>query len=283
MLRKTEMAILASLTLLVAACGKEPVGQVAAVVNGEEITLQEVNAELASMDIGASADREAVQKLALQRIIDRRLLATAAREDGVDSDPEFLIRRRQAEDALLAKILTERIERGAEVPTSRKIDEFIEENPNVFAERAVLNVDRLVFDYPADGDLGIFKDDHSLAEIATRLDGLDIEYTRNQSGIDTAKLQANRVAAIMQLPEGEPFLIREGGKVMAGVVVGGRATPLSAEQAKPLAVTGLRNKAISEALKTRLDRMKSTAEIQYQPGFAPDHSNAEAATETEAT
>lgn len=278
MQKKVGIFVFALLAMSLAGCEKEPVGQVAAVVNDEEITLQEINAELASMNVSPDADREAVQKAALQRIIDRRLLAQAAREDGVDKDPEFLIRMRQAEDALLAKILTERIERGAEVPTERKIDAFIEENPNVFEQRTLLNVDRLVFDFPRDRDLGIFADDHSLAAVAERLDGLNIDYTRNQSAIDSAKLNAERFEAIRRLPAGEPFLIREGEKVMAGVVTGARAVPLPEDEAKPLAVTGLRNKTIGEALRSRLERMKSSAEIQYQPGFEPEETEATEAT-----
>ena len=87
--------------VLLGGCQKEATGQVAAVVNGEEITLQEINAELAQLQVPEGVDRAQVQQAALQRIVDRRLLAQAAKEDGLDATPEFLVRHRQLEDALL--------------------------------------------------------------------------------------------------------------------------------------------------------------------------------------
>ena len=69
--------------VLLGGCQKEATGQVAAVVNGEEITLQEINAELAQLQVPEGVDRAQVQQAALQRIVDRRLLAQAAKEDGL--------------------------------------------------------------------------------------------------------------------------------------------------------------------------------------------------------
>jgi peptidyl-prolyl cis-trans isomerase C len=50
-----------SLILLagLSACNREATGQVAAVVNDDEITLQEVNAEIAALQIPDSADKTA--------------------------------------------------------------------------------------------------------------------------------------------------------------------------------------------------------------------------------
>ena len=89
-----------SLTFAVAAlalsgCGKEATGQVAAVVNGEEITLQEINAELGSRPIPEGVDKKVIQQAALQRLVERRLLAQAARDDELDKTPDYLLRERQ--------------------------------------------------------------------------------------------------------------------------------------------------------------------------------------------
>ena len=51
----------------------------------------------------------------MQRIVDRRLLAQAAREDDLDKSPDFLILRRQMEDALPVQLLGERTGRTTAV------------------------------------------------------------------------------------------------------------------------------------------------------------------------
>src|SRR3954471_12848854 len=75
---------------LVAGCHSKPTGQVVATVDGDEITLTELNAELATMQVPANADKKQVQNAALERIIERKLLAGAARQDGIDQNPEFI-------------------------------------------------------------------------------------------------------------------------------------------------------------------------------------------------
>ena len=102
----------AGAALILAGCDKEPEGQVAAVVNGDEITLQEINAEIASANVPAGTDAKQLQRQALNRIVERRLLAQSAREDGLDKTPEYLIRSRQVDDALLVQLLGQRAEKN---------------------------------------------------------------------------------------------------------------------------------------------------------------------------
>ena len=74
-------------------------------VDGEEITLQEINAELATAQVPQGADKKAIQTAALQRIVERRLMAGVAKDDGLDKQPEYLLRRRQLEDLLLRDVV----------------------------------------------------------------------------------------------------------------------------------------------------------------------------------
>ena len=92
---RKPLAVIAFSLFALAACDKEPTGQVAAVVNGDEITLQEINAELGNAPIPEGVDKKAVQQAALQRILDRRLLAQSAREEDLDKSPEYMLRERQ--------------------------------------------------------------------------------------------------------------------------------------------------------------------------------------------
>ena len=73
-------------------CNREPTGQVVAVVGDDEVTLQEVNAELGNAQVPEGADPKKIQQLALQRIVERRLPASVARDEKLDERPEFLIR-----------------------------------------------------------------------------------------------------------------------------------------------------------------------------------------------
>ncbi len=260
----------ALVALSLTACDKEATGQVAAVVNGEEITLQEINAELGSTPIPEGIDKKVVQQAALQRIVERRLLAQAARDDELDKTPDYLLRERQLRDALLVQLMGQRAERALKVPGEQEIDKFIADNPVMFGERKILAVDRIQFALPKNLDqLKALESDHSMEAVAARLNQMGIEFRRDATQIDSAALGQQRLQQIHALPAGEPFVVPENGVVTVGVVTGERAEPVSPANARPVAVQALRNKQLSDTMQQRLRQSRTKAEIQYQPGFAP--------------
>jgi EpsD family peptidyl-prolyl cis-trans isomerase len=275
MTRTLKFNIIIGLFLL-AACDREATGQVAAVVNGEEITLQELNTELQSMQVPEGADQEVLRQSALQRIIERRLLAQEAREEGLDKTPEFMIGRRQLEDNLLVQLLTRNAARGFEVPSERATDEFMRSNPGTFAERTLYRLDRIQFPVPGDtAPLQALEDDHTMDEVAATLRQLGIEFTRGEGGLDSARINPEVLNRILSLPDGEPFILPEGPNVTVAVITGESKQPVAGDQARPVAIEAMRARAISDALRQRLQAAKADAEIEYQPGFAPP-SNAKA-------
>jgi peptidyl-prolyl cis-trans isomerase C len=269
MYRTASIAIaLASLSL--AGCGKEATGQVAAVVNGEEITLQEINAELGNTPIPEGVDKKVVQQAALQKIVERRLLAQAAREDGLDKTPDYLLRERQLRDALLVQLMGQRAERAQKVPDQQEIDKFIGDNPLMFAERKILTIDRIQFALPEKVDqLKALENDHSMDAVAARLQQMGIQFRRDTPQVDAASLGQQRMAQIRALPAGEPFVVPENGVVTVGVIVGERSEPVSASEGRPLAVQALRKQKLNDTVQQRLKQSRAAAEIEYQTGFAP--------------
>jgi len=257
-------------SVLLSGCQKEASGQVAAIVNDEEVTLQEINTELGQAQLPEGVDRKQAQQGALQRIVERRLLAQAAREDGLDQTPEFLIRRRQLEDALLVQLLGERLGRTTSVPDGSAIDTFMRQNPAVFGGRAVLTMDRIQFAMPSDvSKLRALEDDHSMDAVAATLEQMGIEFARGTAQMDSAVLGQERLTRIRALPAGEPFVIPEGGVVTVAVITGETPQPVQADQARPVAVQMMRNRSLSEGMRSRLEAEKAQAKIEYQAGFAP--------------
>jgi len=257
-------------SVLLSGCQKEATGQVAAVVNDDEVTLQEVNAELGRIQIPEGVDKQQVQQGALQRIVERRLLAQAARDDGLDKTPDFLIRRRQLEDALLVQLLGEKLGRTTAVPEGAAVDTFMRQNPAVFSGRSILNIDRIQFAMPGDTNkLRSLESAHSMDDVAAKLTQMGIQFQRGGAQMDSAVLGQERLNRIRALPDGEPFVIPENGMVTVAVITGETPQPVPADRARPVAVQMMRNQSLSEAMRSRLDAEKAKAKIEYQPGFAP--------------
>lgn len=270
MLHQRYWAGVAFAALLLAGCDKKPEGQVVAVVNGDEITLQEINSELGNANIPKGVDAKEIQKAALQRIVERRLLAQSARDEGLDKTPEYLIRSRQIEDSLLVQLLGQRTEKTFQVPDQRAIEKFMAENPATFAGRKIYTVDRIQFAIPADmSQLKSLENDHSMEAVAAKLTNLGIKFERGPARMDSAQLGQQRIDQIKALPAGEPFVIPENGVVTVGVITGETAVPLNTTDMGPVATQAMRNQAMSKALQDRLKEARAKGEITYQPGFAP--------------
>jgi EpsD family peptidyl-prolyl cis-trans isomerase len=275
MTRLLAMAFLALSAVPLAGCGKKAEGQVAAIVNGEEITLSEINAELGGGELPDGVDKKAARQLALQQIVQRRLVAQAARDDGLDKSPEYLIRRRALDDALLVQSLAKKVGAAVKVPDAAGIDAFIRSRPEMFANRLILTIDRIRFVPPADPALrSKLEAARSIDAIAAALKDNNVAFERTPGEVDTAQLPADAARQIMALPDGEPFILPRPNLYIAGVVTGKRAVPLTGDAARPVAVNAIRNEQLNKALERRLSAARAKAEITYQPGFAPPKENA---------
>ena len=265
----TLVTTLAAASLL-SACQKEATGQVAAVVDGEEITLQEINAELQGARLPEGADKKAASQAILQRIIERRLLAKAAKEDGLDKEQEYLIRSRQVNDALLVQMLSERASRGVQVPNDGAIKTFIAQNTGTFGNRTIFTTDQVQFRMPSDPKvLQAFQPDHTMDAVISRLNQLGIKFTRRTAEMDSLQFPQQALDQIRAAPQGEPLVFPINGGVMIAAVTGSRLAPIAGDDAKAMAVQGLRNKEVGTLIDQRLKAERAKAKIQYQPGFAP--------------
>lgn len=268
--RGTLFAGCALALLTLPGCKREATGQVAAVVNGEEITLQEINQEIGGAQLPNGAAKKGIQQAALQKIVDRRLVAQVARDEGIDKQPEYLIRQRQADELLLIQMFGQKLGRAARMPDAAEIDKYIAAHPMAFGERVIYQLDRIQFPMPANPQqLQALKDDHSLPAVMSRLSSLGIKFTRSAGQLDTAMVPPQIMAQIKALPAGEPFAIPEGNMVTISAVTGSQSQPLLGAEARPLALQRLRTESLQNTLSERLKNARTSAKIEYQNGFAP--------------
>lgn len=259
-----------AMSLALSGCSKKATGQVAAVVNGDEITLQEVNAELGGAKIPDGAQKDKARSLITQQLIDKRLLEQQAKAAGMDRDPDFLLRQRQLNQALLLEFYAKRAQDTLRVPDQAAIAKFIADHPTNFAQRTIYTLDQIRFPPTADATvLGELKNLHSLDAVAKYLDGKGVKYARGTSKADSAQIPAPMMQQVLALPPGEPFVVPTPQGVLASVIVNRETAPLSPEQAQPLAVQMMRAQALEGVVKQRLQEARAKAKIDYQPGFAP--------------
>lgn len=263
-------SLMLSAAMFLAACDKEPEGQVVAVVNGEEISMSELNQEMQGVNLPQGADKQEVQRNLLQRVVDRRLLAQAAKEQGLDRDPAFLARQRRMNEDLLVSMYAKKTADGIKVPTAAAIDKFVAENPAMFAQRSRLSLSQLSFPMPSNPEmLKQFQPDKTLEAVAATATRLGLKVNRGQDVLDTGAVPPAMLKQIEALPPGEPFIVPVNGRIVVSVIAGREPIVLTPEQTRAVATDAIRNRDLAKMGEGRLKDARTKAEITYQPGFSP--------------
>ena len=268
---RAAATILLAGTVLIAGCHrKAPSGQVAATVNGQEVTLQEVNTELQGSNFPPDADKQVVQRALLQRVIDRKLLVGAAEDKKLDKTPDYMAQKRRMDELLLAQSYAKQQLSAVPVPGPAEIDKYMADHPNAYGKREVLNLDQIRFTPPANPKpLDALAQDHSIDAVAARLTSLGIQYQRGKANLDTANVPAAVLDQINKLPSSEPFIIPQPGVITANVIVARQAVPIDMTAAKQGATRAWRQQKFGELLESQLSALKAGAKITYQNGFGP--------------
>ncbi|HEY1143441.1 MAG TPA: SurA N-terminal domain-containing protein [Sphingomicrobium sp.] len=267
---RSKFIVAAAVALTVTACNKKAEGQTVAIVNGEEITAAELNADLAGAKIPTGMTKEQARSRILQTIIDRRLLAQQAKKDGIDKSPEYLNRQRKLNEDLLINMMASRQIDTAQLPSNQEIQKFEASRPEMFEKREQWELDQLRFELPTDaGVKAKIAAADTLEGVAKVLTDANITFNRQKNRLDTAIIPHDLYGRLATMKPGEPFMVPVGNLAVVSVVTSRQPNPTSAEQARPLAVAAMRRTQATKLVQDRLKALRQQAKIDYKPGFAP--------------
>jgi EpsD family peptidyl-prolyl cis-trans isomerase len=256
--------------VLASSCTRKAEGQTVAVVNGEEITVPDLNFALDMAKVPQGADKDQARSKVLDQLVDRRLLAEQARKEGIDKSPEYLNRVRRADEDLLISMLAARRLNTAQLPSDREVQAFMASHPGIFADRQTWDLDQVQYTTPKNPAFTAdMKNAHSIDQLNAVLEKYKVPFTRQKNRLDTAAVPAQLFAKLGSLPAGEPFVVPMGDRAIASAIVGKEPHPLTGDEAKPVAVQAMRKTQTAKSLEGLLKSLKSSAKIEYQKGYGP--------------
>lgn len=251
---------------------KAPEGQVVATVNGEEITITELNRELGGASPADPQQRKQMEQAALQSIVTRKLLAQTAKEQKLDKTPIFAQQKLQAEEGLLVGALQRKIASTVVNPTRADAEKFVSDHPNMFAQRRVMVVDQIVFGKFDPKLMEEFKPLTTLEQIEAVLTRENIDYQRTTTVLDTLNAPEGLTDTLMKLPPGEVFIFPRGNAVFVNQIRDSRVMPFVGDRAITYAQAGLKQQRTQEALAKQVEAIRKGAEdkITYNEKYKPE-------------
>lgn len=254
---------------------KAPSGQVVATVDGEEITLSELRAELAGAAAPPSPQAaKLMEEAALRQIIIRHIMAKAAHDQELDKTPAFAIEKARANQGLLTQALQRQIASTSPAPSRADAEAYVAAHPSMFAERKLLTVDQIRMARPkSEADLKEFLPLKTLPEFEALLNQKGIQFQRTAAVIDTGSTDPNMVAQIEKLPPGEVFMVPANGMVLANQIRDSRSAPFTGDVAVNYAMGVMRSQRVQEAVSKGVENLikSKAASVKYNDSYKPTH------------
>jgi EpsD family peptidyl-prolyl cis-trans isomerase len=263
------LAVVAGLCALsLNGCDKgSPKGQVIAVVDGEEITISELNYEARIRNLRLEND-PALRRALLKELVDRKLLVREAGQRAIEKTPDFILAERRAREILLAQsLLADRS--GAASVSAADVRKFIADHPLAFGERVTASADLLEFASASPALRQQLGSARSLEAMIAILRAASVKFRRSGEVWDSADTSSPLGQGRIAPREGQPFVLERGGGTIAGMLTEVTPQPVPEAQKEEFARSLIDRASSSRQMELSLEQASKQAVVRYQAGFAP--------------
>lgn len=276
------VAVLAAAALL-AACGgsnKETASQTAAKVNKEEITVHQINFVLQQQRGIKPEEVDAASHQILERLIDQELAVQKAEELKLDRDPRVVQQLEAAKREIIARAYIEKVGEAATKPTAAEISKYYDDNPALFKERRIYNLQELAIEAKPEQVAELKAKLEAAKNISDFIETLKAEgyrYTANQAVRAAEQLPLANLGTFAAMKDGQAMLNATPTGAQVIVLAGSRSQPVTLEQATPAIELFLVNERKRDLINKDMKAMRDGAKIEYVGKFAEAAASAPAA------
>ena len=269
--------IVVAAALLVAGCGKDgkeggKATQSAARVNGEEVTVHQINMVLERQQGLKPEQAEPASRQILESLIDQELALQKATEQKLDRDPQIIQMLDATRRNLLARAYLEKAAQASVgTPSSEDVKKYFDEHPALFGQRRIY----MLQDFTIQGDADQIKDitpklqvtDSSQAFVEV-LKNSGLKFAVNQVTQPAEALPLNLVDQFAKLNDGKGMYQAMNGGLKVVLVAASKPQPITLEQAKPMIERFLTESRRQEFIQKESKNLRATAKIEYLGKFA---------------
>lgn len=246
-----------------------PTGQVVATVDGKDVTLGELRAE-AALDSQPGAVARAQPGL-LRAVVDRKLWAGDAQRTKLDQDVQFILARRRAEEAQLARLDVETLSASVAPPSNADVDRFLRRLPKAYRDRTVFLVEQIGVNSNGDTRLAAkLAQATSLEEVEALLKSRGVIGQRSRTEWNSTFMPASLAERLRKLPPDGLIFQSKGDTLISAKVVAKTTVPLGDADRRILARQSLTQQKVRAAIAVRLADLRAAADIRVQPGYSID-------------
>lgn len=268
-------ALALALSLTLAGCGdkkeEKAATQVAAKVNGDEITVHQLNHELAKLgNLNADQSKKAANQV-LKSMVDQQILVQQAVSEKLDRDPQVLQTLEAAKRQILAQAYIQKLTANEAKPSDAEIADYYAKHPELFSERRIYRLQEISVQTSPD-NLGTIKaqlaQSKNLGDFVQWLKAQNIPARVGQSTKAADQLPLEILPRLHQMKDGQALTMAVGNTLNILIIAGSQTQPINQEQAKPVIERFITNTKKREAAEAELKKLRETAKIEYMGEYA---------------
>ena len=260
-------------TVLLSACGHKNEGatQVIAKVNGDEITVYQLNYAMARLgNIPKEKEGEAAKQI-LKSLVDQQLLVKRALDKKLERNPNVLQATEASKSQILAQAALEQLVQPLSTkPTDTEIHDYYVKSPELFADRhiykfaeiSIAGTDKI------DEIKQLLSGAKSLDEFAAKLRKENIPFKAQNVVKAAEELPLALLPKFAKMAKNEVVIIPADGNLSILQMQDSTMQPVTEEQAKPLIGKYLQEQQRKTLVETELKKMRDAAKIKYLGAYA---------------
>jgi EpsD family peptidyl-prolyl cis-trans isomerase len=273
-------ACLLILSIGLSACGsgeKKDASQVAARVNGAEITVHQIN-EVLSRTPGITAENaDKARREILESLIVQELVMAKAVDSKLDRTPEFVMGLEAARRDILARAYFNQVAGASSNIDKTEVRRYFDEHPQLFSQRRVYSLT----DFALQRDEKLIAplqemaaNNESMQEIARWLKGNGTNFEAHDYTSAAEQLSLALLPAIAKLTDGQTGVIIDGQVVHVISMVKSRPEPVDFATASPQIQKYLNSEREQKLISDEIKRLRDNAKVEYLGGFATENQKA---------
>lgn len=259
------------LAAMLAGCGAESKSatatQVLAKVNGDEITVHQLNDRLSQIQLPPNVDPAAARKQVLEALIDEQLLVQKAMADKLDRDPQVLQAIERNKRQILAQAAIEHLPAKTDIPPDETA-KFYAANPDLFEKRRIYTFHQFLLETPKlEPSVKAKLDDvKTPADIVAILKSAGIKYLDQTAVRPAEMLPMGALPQVAKMSRGDVLVEGEGGQIMLLQLVDVTAEPVDLARATPTIQAYLATNSKKESALGLVKDMRQKGKIDYVGG-----------------
>jgi EpsD family peptidyl-prolyl cis-trans isomerase len=285
--RYSAALVIGLLGFALVGCGKKEAGptQVVASVDGEEITVHQINDILAKATGVTPQTLPKVKIDILNGLVEQQLAINYAMAQKLERTPNVVAAIERAKRDIISRAAIDQLASALPKPTDDEAKKYYTDNPALFGQRRVFSLQEIALRKP-NADLDRIRAEVSSAktieEVQSWLKENNIEFSLNAGVRPAEQIPLEILPQVQAVKDGQIALIEANEAYLVMRVVASRSQPVPEEKALPTIKTFLFNKSSSEAIKAATADMKAKAKIVYFGEFAGGEAASKAKAEADA-